>query len=161
MTFSQANHIARFEAQVKNVPEDWWVFSNKAHDVLPIGRQMLKGELAYREGKLEKAWAALREAIRLEDNLVYDEPPGWMIPVRHSMGALLMEAGHYKEAEKLYREDQKDHPKNGWSLLGLKQSLEAQGRKEEAMVLVPQIDEAWKRVAERPTSSCLCAPAQG
>ncbi|MGI6455372.1 MAG: tetratricopeptide repeat protein [bacterium] len=152
------SELARFEKQVEKVPEDWMVFANKAHDVLPIGRLMLKGEIAYREGRLEDAWAMLREAIKAEDRLVYDEPPGWMIPVRHSLGALLMEAGQYQQAEKLYREDQMDHPNNGWSLLGLRQSLEAQGRMEEAKTLIPKIEQAWKRVAVRPTSSCLCAP---
>jgi tetratricopeptide (TPR) repeat protein len=148
----------RFEKQIKKVPADWWVFSNKAHDVLPIGRLMLEGELAYREGRLDDAWAALTKAIEAEDRLVYDEPPGWMIPVRHAMGALLVEAGQYERAEKLYREDQVNHPGNGWSLLGLKQSLVAQGRTDEAAKVTAKLDEAWKRVASRPASSCMCAP---
>jgi tetratricopeptide (TPR) repeat protein len=149
---------ARFVKQVKKVPADWWVFSNKAHDVLPIGRLMLEGELAYREGRLDDAWAALTKAIEAEDRLVYDEPPGWMIPVRHAMGALLVEAGEYERAEKLYRQDQVNHPGNGWSLLGLKQSLVARGRMDEAAKVAAKLDEAWKRVASRPASSCMCAP---
>lgn len=140
------------------MPEDWKVLENKAHDILQIGRLMLQGELAYRERRLEDAWSALSEAIEAEDRLVYDEPPGWMIPVRHSMGALLMEAGQYERAEKLYREDQIDHPGNGWSLLGLKQSLEKQERTGEAKEIASKLDQAWKRVETRPTSSCLCAP---
>lgn len=153
--------LARFDDQVKHVPEDWWVFSNKAHDVLPIGRLMLEGELAYREGRLGEAWAALEKGIEAEDRLVYDEPPGWMIPVRHALGALLMEAGQYARAEKLYREDQKAHPGNGWSLLGLQLALQKQGRAEEAAALTPQIEKAWKRVEVRPSSSCFCAPGAG
>jgi hypothetical protein len=100
----------------------------------------------------------LELAIAAEDRLVYDEPPGWMIPVRHAMGALLMEAGEPARAEKLYREDQAGHPGNGWSLLGLKQALEAQGKAEEAVVHAKKLDEVWKRVKDRPTSSCACAP---
>jgi tetratricopeptide (TPR) repeat protein len=150
--------LAAFDAQCKKVPEEWFVFSNKAHDVLPIGRSMLEGELAYREGRKEDAWASLRNAMAAEDKLLYDEPPGWMIPVRHSMGALLMESDRYAEAEALYREDQKKHPGNGWSLLGLKQSLEAQGNSPEATEVVAKLDKAWERVEVRPTSSCLCAP---
>lgn len=150
--------IKLFEAQTQRVPIDWWVFSNMAHDVLPIGQLMLEGELAYREGRLEDAWAALTKAIEHEDTLLYDEPPGWMIPVRHSMGALLMENGQFKRAEKLYREDQGDHPGNGWSLLGLQQSLHAQGRHEEAAAIISKLNQAWIRVEERPTSSCMCAP---
>jgi len=152
--------IVKFEAQVEHVPQDWWVFSNKIHDVLPIARHMLEGELAYREGRLDDAWTALEKASEFEDELVYDEPPGWMIPVRHAMGALLLEAGQPKRAEALYRQDQIDHPGNGWSLLGLKQALEDQRRGEALDAIEAKLDFAWNRVAkeDRPTSSCLCAP---
>ncbi len=153
--------LARYEEQVDQVPEDWWVFSNKAHDVLPIGRLVLMGEIAYREGRLDEAWAALEKAMAAEDRLVYDEPPGWMIPVRHSMGALLLEAGDPTRAEGLYRQDQLDHPGNGWSLLGLTQALEAQGRTVEAAEIRPLLERAWARVEQRPTSSCFCAPDAG
>lgn len=150
--------IDRFNAQIKEVPGDWWVFANRIHDVLPIAQHMLAGELAYREGRLEDAWAELEKGIQAEDKLVYDEPPGWVLPVRHAMGALLMEAGEYARAETLYRQDQLAHPGNGWSLLGLKQALEAQGRGEEAIRIAAKLEEAWNGVKSRPTSSCACAP---
>jgi tetratricopeptide (TPR) repeat protein len=130
-------------------------------DALPVAEAMLEGELAFREGKLDAAWAALRRGIAAEDRLVYDEPPGWMIPVRHTMGALLMSAGEYAEAERLYREDQDKHPGNGWTLLGLRQALEAQSKNDEAAQITSQLEAAWKRVVDRPTSSCLCAPGKG
>ena len=150
--------IANFEKAVAKVPEDWWIFNNRMHDVLPIAMAMLEGETAYREGRLEEAWAALRRGIEAEDKLIYDEPPAWMLPVRHSMGALLMEAGEFAEAEKLYREDQVRHPGNGWTLLGLRQALEAQGRSDEGAQYAAALKTAWKRVEKRPTSSCACAP---
>lgn len=159
-TAEARKEIAKYQAQVKKVPGDWWVFSNQIHDVLPIADYMLEGELAYREGRLDDAWAALEKGIVAEDKLIYDEPPGWIVPVRHAMGALLLESGDAKRAEQLYREDQVEHPGNGWSLLGLKQALEAQGKSDEAAEVGARLDEAWKRVqvAKRPTSSCLCAP---
>lgn len=150
--------LAGFEAQCAKVPEEWFVFSNKAHAVLPIAKRMLRGEIAYREGRLAEAWDELGEAKSLEDQLAYDEPPGWMIPVRHALGALLLEAGEAEKAEALYREDQIDHPGNGWSLLGLKQSLAAQGKTGELAEIDAKLDRAWRDVVERPTSSCLCAP---
>jgi tetratricopeptide (TPR) repeat protein len=150
--------IARFETAAAAVPEDWWVFNNRMHDVLPIAMAMLEGETAYREGRLEEAWAALRRGIQAEDKLIYDEPPAWMLPVRHSMGALMLEAGELAEAEKLYREDQVRHPGNGWSLLGLSQVLKAQGRAEEGAQYASASKQAWARVGERPSSSCFCAP---
>jgi tetratricopeptide (TPR) repeat protein len=152
--------MAKFEEAVALVPEDWWVFNNRVHDVLPIARAMLEGETAYREGRLEEAWTALRLGIEAEDQLIYDEPPAWMLPVRHSMGALMMEAGEYAAAEKLYREDQERHPGNGWSLLGLRQALDAQGRADEGARYASQLKTAWQRVEEKPSSSCLCAPGK-
>ena len=150
--------VALFKAAADAIPGEWFIFNNQVSTVMPIAHAMLEGELAYREGDLDKAWAALRRGIEAEDKLIYDEPPAWMIPVRHAMGALMMAAGEYEEAEQLYRQDQIIHPGNGWSLLGLQQSLAAQGKTDEADALTASIDAAWKRLAVRPTSSCFCEP---
>jgi hypothetical protein len=149
---------AEFEKAVAKVPEDWFIFNNRVHDVLPIARAMIEGELAFREGRLDDAWKALVGGIEAEDRLIYDEPPGWMLPVRHAMGALLMSAGEAARAETLYREDQRQHPGNTWSLLGLKLALESQGKSTEAIEVTERLDSAWQRVESRPTSSCLCEP---
>ena len=87
---------------------------------------MVEGEILVRENKLDAGIAELREAIKLEDALNYDEPPGWLIPVRHSLGAILIHNGRYAEAEQVYREDLARLPENGWSLYGLASSLKAQ-----------------------------------
>lgn len=151
---------ARFETAAARIPGEWFIFNNRVSDVLPIARAMLEGELAFREGRLEDAWSALRRGIETEDRLIYDEPPGWMLPVRHAMGALLMSAGEFAEAERLYREDQERHPGNTWSLLGLQKSLEAQSRSNEAAEVAKRLEAAWKRVTVRPTSSCFCEPGR-
>jgi hypothetical protein len=59
-------------------------------------------------------------------NLPHDEPPGWLIPVRHSLGAVLMKQQRFAEAEQVYRDDLARLPENGWSLLGLAESLRKQ-----------------------------------
>ena len=87
---------------------------------------MVEGEILVREGKLDAGFAALREAISAEDALRYDEPPGWILPVRHALGASLMANGRYAEAEQVYRDDLKRLPDNGWSLFGLAKALEMQ-----------------------------------
>ncbi len=144
----------------KRVPGDWWVFQNKVHDILPIAEAMLEGEILYREGRLDEAFAVLRTGVELEDALVYDEPPGWMIPVRHALGALLMGAGRHAEAETVYREDQINYPGNGWSLLGLEQSLRAQRKTDEAERIGGRLEKAWARADVQPTSSCFCQPGE-
>jgi tetratricopeptide (TPR) repeat protein len=151
--------LARFDELAAQVGDDWLVGNNPATAVLPIARRMAAGELAYREGRRDEAFALLREAVRLEEELVYDEPPGWMQPVRHALGALLLGAGRAGEAEAVYREDLERHPRNAWSLLGLRQALLAQGKAAEAQALAPSLEAAWARADVRPTSSCYCQPA--
>jgi tetratricopeptide (TPR) repeat protein len=96
--------------------------------VLQIAEHSLRGEIDLRSGSADSAAAHFRKAADLEDGLLYIEPPDWYYPVRHSLGAALLKAGHPAEAETAYREDLKRFPSNGWSLFGLAQSLEAQGK---------------------------------
>jgi tetratricopeptide (TPR) repeat protein len=152
--------IEAFEAAADAIPDEWFVFNNRVDTILPIAHDMLEGELAFREGRHEDAFAALRRAVEAEDALVYDEPPGWMLPVRHPLGAFLMSAGRYAEAEEVYREDQRRNRGNGWSLLGLQQALEAQGKHEDAERVGRQLARAWRRADTATTSSCLCEPRE-
>jgi tetratricopeptide (TPR) repeat protein len=150
--------MAEFERRVALVPSEWNVFNNSVHDVLPIARAMMQGELLYREGRTEEAFAIMREGIVYEDSLVYDEPPAWMLPVRHALGALMMEDGQYAQAEKLYREDLSKNRGNGWALTGLRQSLVAQGRMSEAVALDEALAQAFASADTEIESSCFCAP---
>lgn len=152
---------ARVEMEAFNqamtvVPEDWFIFNNPVNKVLPIAQAMIEGELFWREGKKDKAFARLRDGIEEEDALIYDEPPGWMLPVRHALGALLMADGRVAEAETVYREDLKRNRNNGWGLIGLQKSLRAQGKNQEAQALDSKIKVAWASADVRPTSSCYC-----
>ena len=150
--------MALFKQAAAAVPEEWYVMLNPVGNVLPIAHAMIEGELLYREGKTEEAFARLREGAAAEDALIYDEPPGWMLPVRHALGALLMADGRYAEAEAVYREDLARNRNNGWGLLGLQQSLLAQGKSEEAASMTTRVDAAWADADERPSSSCYCEP---
>ena len=123
-----------------------------------MARKMMLGELAFREGDHELAFASLREAVRLEDELLYDEPPGWLQPVRHALGALLMAAGRYAEAEEVYSADLERNPNNGWSLLGLEKARRMQGETDGLDDLVRRRSKAWARADVAPTSSCYCEP---
>lgn len=157
-TSEARQELEAFNAAMADVPAEWYILNNKVDAVLPIAEAMIRGELLFREGKHDEAFAILREGIEAEDALIYDEPPGWMLPVRHALGALLMSAGRYGEAEQVYREDLERNRHNGWSLLGLKQSLAAQGRMDEAYAIEPAVAKAWERADTMPTSSCYCEP---
>ena len=110
---------------------------------LRIGERVLAAEIAAAVGDDEAAIAAFREAMAIEDELPYDEPPGWHLPVRHSLGAMLVGAGRPAEAEEVYREELRRNPENGWSLFGLSQALLAQGQDDEAAAVNARFGQAW------------------
>jgi tetratricopeptide (TPR) repeat protein len=111
--------------------------------VVVIASHALAGEIALRTGDAEAAAGHLSVAARLEDGMVYEEPPVWYLPIRHTLGRALLEADRPAEAESVYREDLVRFPANGWSLIGLAIALEAQGRSAEAEDVREEYREAW------------------
>ena len=142
------------------VPEKAFVGNNTAADVLAVGERLLDGEILVRAGKLEEGLARLRDAVEHEDKLRYSEPPDWIHPVRHALGATLLTAGRAAEAEKVYREDLVRLPYNGWSLYGLSRSLALQGKMDEAKFAEQKFQSAWSDADVRITSSCFCQPGK-
>jgi tetratricopeptide (TPR) repeat protein len=152
---------AIFLEKAKLVPKEENFGNNTAEDLLALARHMTEGEILIRENKLDAGIAELREAIKLEDALKYDEPPGWLIPIRHSLGATLMQNGRFAEAEQVYREDLKKLPGNGWSLYGLAESLGMQKKDPaEAKATQAQFKKIWAKADTKITSSCLCQPGK-
>lgn len=115
----------------------------EANPVLSIAAHALAGEIALRAGEPAAAAERFRRAAQIEDGMVYEEPPLWYYPIRHSLGRALLEAGDATGAEQAYREDLAKFPENGWSLLGLAQSLRAQGRDAEAADARARFARAW------------------
>ena len=126
---------------------------NGARQILAIASEVLAGELAAKRGDYDQAIARLHRAALLEDNLIYNEPPDWHVPVRQSLGAVLLEAGRPDEAESIYWQDLSRNRENGWSLFGLLQSLRAQGKSEEAAVIEERFRKAWNRADVTLTAS--------
>ncbi len=157
-TSDAKQELDAFEREAARIPENWVVGNNAAADVMNVARHMLRGELAYREGRPDEAFTLLRQGAALEDVLAYDEPPGWMQPVRHALGALLLAEGRPAEAEQVYQEDLERYPNNGWALLGLRQALEARGKTAQATMLATQQALAWARADVKPIASCYCHP---
>jgi tetratricopeptide (TPR) repeat protein len=146
----------KFRALVEKIPAEARFGNNQAADLLGIADQMLEGEILFREGKLKEAIAALEKAVSREDKLRYAEPPDWFVPARHALGAVLLRDRQAEAAEKVYREDLRRWPENGWSLHGLSQALEVQGKKTEAAKMNERFKEVWKRADVKIQSSCFC-----
>jgi len=117
---------------------------NSAKALLEIAQAHLAGEMAAKEGKVDGAVVQLKTAIRGEDELIYDEPPAWYMPIRQRLGAILLDAGRPVRAEKVYREDLDRRPENGWSLFGLAQSLRAQNKVKAAAEIEERFERAWR-----------------
>ena len=154
-----------FDAAMSRVPESRTLFNNTCRDILGVASQMLRGEVEYRKGHHDIAFDHLREAVKLEDDLPYDEPWGWMQPARHALGALMLEQGRVAEAEAVYRADlgfdksvirARRHPDNVWSLHGLHECLRRQGKQAELEMIEPSLHLAVARADVPIKSSCFC-----
>lgn len=121
--------------------------------LLTIAEEILIGEIAAKQGNQSRAIGHLERAVRLEDGLFYNEPSDWYFPVRHVLGAVLLEAGFPAEAEVVYWEDLRRNPKNGYSLFGLNQSLKAQGKTAVAKVVYERFKRAWQHADTNLKSS--------
>jgi tetratricopeptide (TPR) repeat protein len=139
-----------------NVPPDGIMGNNSASNLLAIAALTLDGEMLARQNKFDDAIAKLREAVVREDKLVYDEPPDWIQPVRHTLGAVLIRTGRATEAEEVYRADLIAYPENGWSLMGLRDALAAQGRTADAASVDQRFRKQWATADVKPPSTCYC-----
>jgi tetratricopeptide (TPR) repeat protein len=158
-------HRGRFIDAVARVPPTRYVFNNTCLDILAIAGEMLGGEIEYRKGDYDAAFAHLRRSVELDDGLPYDEPWGWMQPTRHALGALLLEQGQIEDAEAVYRADlgldetlarSSQHPDNVWSLHGLHECLTRLGKTSEAALLKQRLDIAIARTDVPIRASCYC-----
>jgi len=157
-----------FTAATGRVPESRTLFNNTGRDILAVAGAMLDGELEYRKGNYDEAFAGLRHAVELDDGLPYDEPWGWMQPARHAYGALLLEQGRVTDAEAVYRADlglddtlarSSQHPGNVWSLHGYHECLTRLGKREQAGIVNQQLKIAAAYADVPIESSCFCRAA--
>jgi tetratricopeptide (TPR) repeat protein len=113
--------------------------------LVQLAGHVASGELAVAEKRWDDAVRELQAAVDMQDAQRYYEPAPWHYPVRQSLGAALMAAGRFKDAEAVYLEDLRRNPENGWSLYGLSQSLERQDRPVEAAAAAARFRRAWAR----------------
>ena len=136
--------------------------------ILNVNDAILEAEIEYRRQYISKengssydftaAFEELRRGVDLSLNLAYNEPWGQMQPVRHILGALLLEQGEVEEAEEVYRADIELWKDNMWGLLGLKLCLEARGDDTGELEKVSKLfEERSVRADIKPAKTCFCA----
>lgn len=129
-----------------------WGF-NSMQQILQIAEKVLAGEIAAKEGNFDESVRLLREAIAIEDQLHYQEPPDWFFSVRHHLGAVLLDAKKPADAITVYEEDLKVFPKNGWALFGLMAAYKANKQEDKAKETEALLNEAWQYADIKLTSS--------
>jgi tetratricopeptide (TPR) repeat protein len=154
IAFSRKNNSARATAELQELKKITWAPSldsgnmlglNSIKHVLRIAEKVTEGELAAASKNYEQAIASLKEAVRLEDELLYQEPYDWHHPARQVLGDILLEAGDAAQAEKYFREDLQMFAGNGWSLTGLSTALKRQGKTKEAEQTDKELKKSFAR----------------
>jgi tetratricopeptide (TPR) repeat protein len=145
-----------FEQLRAALPAEATFGNNTGAAVLGVAAHLLEGEIAFKAGEREQGLAELRLAVEGEDALRYNEPPDWINPVRHALGAALIEAGKHAEAEQVYRADLRKLTGNGWSLFGLSRALRLQGKTAEADATEARFKGVWSSADVTLKASCFC-----
>jgi tetratricopeptide (TPR) repeat protein len=140
---AKAELVALKKHAAAATPEDGAAL-NLAADVFAVAVLVAEARIAEAEAGHGRTIVLLTEAAAKEDRLAYEEPSDWFFPVRHLLGAALLDAGRAPEAEAVYREDLRRHPGNGWALYGLAQALSAQGKDADARAARQQFETVWK-----------------
>ncbi len=147
-------HLHKVDSLSKLDTLNQFYFSfNAAANIVQIPVNLLKGEVLIKQNKMAEGLAALQKAVEAEEALRYNEPPDWKIPVRHFLGAALLDAGKFSEAEKVFNDDLKKNPLNGWSLKGLMLAQQKLGKKTEAAATEKLMTKAFKNSDVTPASS--------
>ena len=155
----------RFGRHLARIPPERRFLSNPTRASLAVGAALLDGELAFHQGRFEEAYAHLRQAVERDDDLSYTEPWAWMHPPRHALAALLLDQGHFEEAERVYRDDLglsttvqrcAQHPDNVWALHGLVECLTARRDTVELPDMQARLATALAKTDVPISASCLC-----
>jgi hypothetical protein len=131
-----------FRAGKSKIPRQWSWINNKAVDVVALADAILQARLSPDEKTALESW---RRAVTLQDQLHYDEPQPWYMPLRESLGGSLLRSGDASAAEAVFREGLRRSPRNGRMLFGLMRSLELQSKTEAAGFVRNEFEREWKQ----------------
>ena len=146
---------AKWLEGIKKIPEGEVFHNNPMPAICELASAMIEGEILIREGKTDQGLGKLREAVTLEDALHYDEPPAWMIPARHSLGAsLLRRQGRRSRAGLPRRPGQA--PQQRVVPPGRLPGPRRPGQNRRGRNLQGEFEQAWAKADVKIKSSCMC-----
>jgi tetratricopeptide (TPR) repeat protein len=141
---SALNELAAIERLEPEVDEIFMGNVYPAKSLIGIAKSLLRGEISFRSGAMAAAVTSFDEAVAMQDALPYTEPPFWYYPTRQSLGAALLADGRAAEAQLVFEADLAQYPMNGWSLYGLTEALNAQGRTALAEAARQRFETVWQ-----------------
>jgi tetratricopeptide (TPR) repeat protein len=162
MAYAKTGNIAEAEKHLSSLHEKmsdtvlqvrFAPYASTPYECSIVAEKILSATISFEQKKYDAALSTIQKAIAAEDKLLYAEPKEWMLPARQYLGSYLMYLNKPKEAEKVYREDLVWNPGNGWSLLGLYQSLVAQNKTSEATPFKSQYLNSFSHADVLPTTS--------
>ena len=135
-----------FRKGVAALADDRTFGTNTEKSVMRLPMFLLDAKIALARKDVAQAIGHLKEAVAAEDSLSYNEPPDWYYPPsREALGAVLLSAGKFEEAEAVFREDIRRNQRNGRSLFGLTESLRAQNKTDQVALIEPLYKVAWSK----------------
>jgi len=134
---------AMFREAAGKIPEGASWDLNKVAEVLLVAGWYLDARIARGAGDLAGAADLLKKGVAAEDALRYMEPPGWFLPLREPLGAVLLLQGDFGAAEKVFREELARNPRSGRALFGLWESLQGEGKAYGAQLVLREYEAAW------------------
>ena len=133
-----------------NIP---FVPFSPAIDAAKVSKNILIGTNTLKQGKFNEAIAAFKEAVTIEENMVYNEPRDWILNPKHYLGNAYIKAGRFDEAIKTFQKDLLNNKENGWALFGIWQSLSAQKKTMEAAKIQVRFRKAFEKSDIKLTGS--------
>lgn len=116
---------------------------NSVFELCVIASKTLEGEIFAKENNYSKAISMLKEAVLTEDALNYNEPPDWFFSIRQHLGAVLIDAGKFQEAIKVYEKDLEIYRENGWALRGLMNAYKKLGDNRKYEEIKNRFEKSW------------------
>jgi tetratricopeptide (TPR) repeat protein len=157
-TADAKKHLAEIKAIMTDTTiKDLTIWGiNSVFDLCIIASKTLDGEINAKEKNYSAAIALIQQAIEKEDALNYNEPPDWFFSVRHHLGAILIDAGKFREAVKVYEQDLQIYPENGWALKGLMNAWQKIGNSKKYEEIKTRFEKSWQHSdIEIPSSRIL------
>ncbi|MBS1715754.1 MAG: hypothetical protein JST30_15615 [Armatimonadetes bacterium] len=159
VAFAAKKDVAKAEVELAAFNEARSTTKGHGYE-LGVAGFVLAGEIQQAKGWTDQAVTSLRAAVKAEDDGEYREPPTWILPTRHTLGAVLLDAGRWSEAATVFEEDLRIHPDNGWALYGLVRAYKGLGKDKDSERALTAFKVAWADADIEISSSCMCLPAR-